>query len=213
VRRFASLRTYHAWLIAQGVRADDPTAGIRLHHPAAPARQPFAEDELTRIFGACRRDQERAIIRLLTDTGMRLSELAGMRLRDMDWGRGVLRVKGKGEKERLLALSVSTVAALRVSMDGRDYPWYSQRIHGPMTPDGIYRLMRRLTRRTGIHVYCHRFRTTFACRFLEETGGDVDALQVLLGHSKVSTTLGYARWGRVDRALAQQRRVALGDRL
>ena len=212
VRRFAALRTYYAWLRSEG-RPDDPTEGIRLRHPETPIQEPFSEDDLRLILRACRRIQDRSLIQLLIDTGLRLSELTALRLRDVNWAHGTIRIRGKGDKVRLLALGNDALAALRLSMDGRDYPWYSQRIHGPMTPDGVYRLMRRLSARTGLHIHPHRFRTTFACRFLEQSGNDVEALQLLMGHAKLETTLHYTRWGRTERALAQQRRVALGDRL
>jgi len=208
VRRLAAIRAYYAWL-----GGHDPSVGIRLHQPTDPVQAPFSEDDLRLILAACRRVQDRALVQVLIDTGLRLGELVSFRLRDVDWGAGRLRVRGKGDKVRLLALGDQSQAALRLSMDGRDYPWYSQRRHGPLTGDGVYRLMRRLAARTGLHVHPHRFRTTFACRFLERSNGDVESLQVLLGHSKLETTLRYTRWGRVERALAQQRRVALGDKL
>ena len=104
------------------------------------------------------------------------------------------------------------LAALGLCLDGRGYPWRSQRTGGPMTADGFYRLCRRLSHRTGIHVFPHRFRTTWACLFLEATG-DVGSAQVLMGHAKVETTLRYAGWIQQRRALEQMRRHSLSDRI
>lgn len=213
VRRFAAIKHYHAWLVERGAGLENPCDGIRLRPPSFPPKEPFTEDELRRILASCRRPQERAMVRLLIDTGLRLTELSRLRLKDLNLDRRTIRVLGKGGKERLLALGERSAAALRLCMDGRDYPWHSQRIHGPMTPDGVYRLLRRLGQRTGIRIHPHRFRVTFACRFAEISGDNMDSLQVLMGHAKLETTLQYAAWGRAERALDRQREIALGDRL
>ena len=213
VRRFASIRFYYRWLQTEGARRDDPTDNIRLRHPSPPPKRPFSDDELRRILGACRRQRDRALVLVLLDTGLRLGEAERLRLGDIDWSRGLLRIHGKGGKERLVVLGQRSLGALQLCMDGRAYPWYSQRLHGSMTRDGIYRLMRRLSAATGLHVHPHRFRTTWACMFLDASGGDVQAAQVLMGHSKVETTLRYAAWTRERRALEQGRRHSLGDRL
>jgi integrase len=196
-----------------------------LKHPPPVAKKPFADDQLQRLYAACKpnRPHERAAVLLLIDTGLRLSEIAGLRRKNVDEEQGVIRVTGKGSKERLLAPTPRSLAALLATMvdagpDGalrpRDYPWYSQRLHGPMTKDGFYDMIHRLGRRAGVDVaHIRRFRTTFACNIIEATDGDVGSAQVLMGHSKIETTLQYASWTRVNRALKQQRRVGLADRL
>lgn len=204
------MRWYYRWRGAE----PDPTAGIRLRPPPRPPKRPFSQDELRRLLAACKRSHERALVLLLVDTGLRLSEVAALRAPDVDWHAGTIRVQSaKGEQDRLAALSRGTLAALQLCMNGHDYPWPSQRIHGPMTRDGLYRLVRRLGQRAGVHAFVHRFRTTFACQFAEATEGDVQSLQVLMGHRKIETTLAYAAWGKAQRALAAQRRIALAERL
>ena len=213
VRRFAGLRFYHRWLQHRGVRHDDPTEGIRLKQPSHVAKQPFSRDELTRLLAACRKTQERAVLLLLIDTGLRLAEITGIRLADIDFENETMRVRGKGGKERRIAASPRSLQVLRQCMDGRDYPWYSQRSHGPMKSDGLSELIRRVGRRSGVqHVHPHRFRTTFACMFLDASS-DLLALQLLMGHSKIEVTAQYARWGAERRALDTQRRLLAGGRL
>lgn len=214
VRRFASIKCFYGWLIAVGARSDNPCDGIRLAQPREAPKRPFSEDDLRTLLTACRRPQERAIVLLLIDTGLRLSEIVAVRRRDLG-DDGVLRVRAAKEgDDRLAALGTAAEAALRSCMDGRDFPWYSQRLHGPMTLDGFYRLVRRLGRRAGLaNVHPHRFRTTFACMFIEQTQGDAGSAQVLMGHKKLETTLRYASWTKEKRALEQQRRVGLADRL
>ena len=206
LRRFAAIKHYCAFVDSSACE------GIRVPTPPPNAKQPFTKDELRRILAACRRPQDRAMILLALDTGLRRSELTSLSRSAIDLENGLLRVRGKGEKERIVALGSQAVAALRLCLDGRGYPWYSQRTHGPMTPDGFYRLCRRLSAATGIHVHPHRFRTTWACMFVEATG-DVGSAQVLMGHAKVETTLQYTGWIKQRRALEQGRRHSLGDRL
>lgn len=213
VRRFASVRFYHRWLVATGQRDDDPTEGVHLKHPAAVPKEPFTEDELRALYQAAHRAQERAVVLLLADTGLRLGEVTGVRRRDVDWEHGTIRVIGKGGGERLVAPSQRTLDALRFCMDGHDYPWYSQRTHGPMTRDGMYRLLRRLGQRAGVaHVHPHRFRTTWACLFLDG-GGDLGDAQVLMGHKRLEQTIHYGSWSKQRRALAAQRAHSLADRI
>ena len=205
IRRLAAVKWYCRWLGC-------PAPAVRIREPALPPKQPFSIDELRRILAACRRPQDRAMVLLVLDTGLRRSELTGLRRQDLDLGNGVARIRGKGGKQRVVALGQRSLAALGLCLDGRGYPWRSQRTGGPMTADGFYRLCRRLSQRTGIHVFPHRFRTTWACLFLEATG-DVGSAQVLMGHAKVETTLRYAGWIQQRRALEQMRRHSLSDRI
>jgi integrase len=213
VRRFASVRFYHRWMVETGQRPDNPTEGIHLRHPAPVPKEPFTEAELRRIYKAAKRAQERAVVLLLADTGLRLGEVTGIRREHVDWERGTIRVTGKGGGERLVAPSQRTLDALRFCMDGQDYPWYSQRTHGPMTRDGMYRLLRRLGERAGVaHCHPHRFRVTWACLFLDG-GGDLGDAQVLMGHQNISQTVHYGAWSKQRRALQAQRAHALSDRI
>ena len=213
VRRFAAVRFYYRWLQHRGVRDDDPTDGIRLKQASRVPKQPFSPDELDRLLDACRKTQERAVLLLLIDTGLRIGEIAGIRLPDIDFESETMRVRGKGGKERMIAASPRSLQVLRQCMEGRDYPWYSQRSHGPMKADGLGRLIKRVGRRAGVeHVHPHRFRTTFACMFLEASS-DLLALQILMGHSKIEVTAHYARWGAERRALDTQRRLLAAGRL
>ena len=203
VRRFAAVRAYALW------RGSTATDAIRLRHPSAPVKQPFDLRDLQALLAACQKPHERALVLLLADTGLRLGELVRLRRDDLDFEQGLVYVLGKGGKRRVVGVSERTVAALRLCLDGRAYPWPSQRTHGPLTADGIRRVLQQLGRRAGVeHVHPHRFRTTFACRFLEE-GGALESLQVLMGHQRIEQTLHYGKWVQGRRALAQQRRLAL----
>lgn len=150
---------------------------------------------------------------LMVDTGLRLNEIATLRLDAIDFDRRTIRVMGKGEKERMLAMGERSMQALQQCLNGRTYLWHSQRSHTAMKRDGVYRLLRRLGKRTGLRVHPHRFRTTFAILFDEQTNGDIGSLQILMGHSRVETTLQYIAAGRARRALNRQRAIPLADGL
>ena len=86
--------------------------------------------------------------------------------------------------------------------------------HEALTDQGIYLCIRRIAPRAGIQrAFPRRFRTTMACDFEEESGGDILSLMKILGHSKISTSQVYAEWNAAERALRRQAQYSLADRL
>ena len=137
---------------------------------------------------------------------------------DFDWATGILLVTGKGLRQRRIALGRQTIAALREYVGSRTgHVWRSdpclrRAVEGPLTPMGIYFAVQRIGKRAGVeHVHPHRFRTTFANTFARRSGGDLQSLQVLMGHAKIETTAHYARWGAAERAIDIQRRLLADD--
>lgn len=213
--RLVALRAYYRWC-GDG----DPTAGLRVLRTKKAPRKPFTDDELRALVAACRTPRERALILCFVATGARLSEIAGMTTGDLR-GDGLMLVHGKGAKQRWLVLGKTAYAAIARYLNGREgRVWLADarqtpaRYRGmPMATHGVYELIRRIGERAGISDrHPHRFRTTFANRFLE-SGGDGGALQILLGHSSLAQTMEYAAYGAAERALAQQARLSLADRL
>jgi len=146
-------------------------------------------------------------VSLLIATGMRRGELWGMRGEHIDWERGLVLIEGKGMKRRWVAPGSRALQALSACRNGTGPVWLDR--HGqPYSRDALYEIIRRLGQRAGVKTYIHKFRTTYANGFAEKTNGDWGSLQVILGHSKLETTLGYAAWGRAERALEQMRRYA-----
>ncbi len=137
-------------------------------------------------------ERDRAIVLLLLDTGLRLSEAASLRVRDVDLIEGRCRVLGKGGRERVVPVGRKTRRALRHCLAGRgmllpDDALFIGRGGRPLQPRGIQQLVRRLSRRTPLASRCspHVLRHTFARSFLAN-GGDVFSLQRILGHSPSS---------------------------
>ena len=131
-----------------------------------------------------------ALILLMIDTGMRLSEVASLNLADVDLIEGRCRVIGKGSRERLVPIGRRTRKALRAWTSVRrpspaaNSPLFVAPRGSRLSARGIHQLVRRLARRAGIETRCspHVLRLTFARAFLTN-GGDVFSLQRILGHS------------------------------
>lgn len=207
VNRLAGVRAYYRYL---GGR--DPTKGVRIKRPRALPVRPFTAEEQQRLLAVCRSPRERLVVTLLLSTGLRASELLSLTRSDISLESRTVRVYGKGSKWRLVGLSDASVAALRASMDGPGpLVRAARRDKGPeLGYAGLRWMLARLGQRAGVEeCRAHRFRVTFATEFLAR-GGNLQALQMLMGHSFVSTTAHYSAYAAADRALALQRRLWAG---
>ncbi len=136
--------------------------------------------------------------------GLRLGEGLNLRIGDID--RQSMRVhlrQGKGKKDRHVPLDSHTEGVLRRYAESREG---RPRLFA-LTRTGVYLRVRRLSARASVNASrpIHRFRDTYAVRYLEN-GGAIDDLQVILGHANMETTLRYVRWGREQRAVDAGRR-------
>ena len=209
--RLYALRAFYAW---QG--GFDPTVTLRVRALRQEPKPPFEDRDLDALVTACHTAQERALILALLHTGARIAEVAAMRTQDFLLD-GTVQIKGKGEKTRRVYVHPRAADALKRYLQRREGPiWISSNPYAPLrfrgkvlTVGGLRSIVYRVGERAGVEkTHPHRFRTTFAHHYLE-AGGDVGALQYLMGHSNVKQTLFYAQYGAANRALAQQRRMAL----
>ena len=194
------LRRYFRWCVEGGYLSENPLAGLHFREPRPEPVRPFSDGEIARLLAACLLPLEHAVIVVLLDTGMRASELCGLRWTDLT--EGVVRVRGKGQKTRFLALSERALVALEIARgnDGRvldvDYR-------------ALYRLVLRVGKRAGVEdVHPHRFRHSFAHSWLAK-GGDIGDLRVLLGHASFQMTARYASFYEGERAVAAHRKYLL----
>lgn len=172
--------------------------------------------------------RNRAILWVLYDTGIRVSELCGLRLGNVDRKQGVLTVWGKGSKERRIAMGQNCQRNLFYYLDhhrpseeeleewgsrGDDHIFFSE-TRLPLSKNGMTLLFQRLKKRAGItgkRVSPHILRHTFAIRYLIN-GGDPFSLQELLGHEDMATVKMYMRMN--DETLQdQKRKFSPGDHL
>ncbi|MGD8319426.1 MAG: site-specific tyrosine recombinase XerD [Gemmatimonadota bacterium] len=212
-RAQSAVRTYYAFLLAEGAVEADPTE--RLESPKLGRRLPdyLTHDEVARLLEAPDPDarlfwRDRAILEVLYATGMRVSELAELSLGALDLDEAFLTVFGKGSKERLVPVGAPALRALgrylrevRPRLDrggGKAQGRVFLNARGtPLSRVAVWALVKKAARRAGItrKVSPHTLRHTFATHLLEG-GADLAAVQELLGHADISTTQIYTH---VDR--------------
>jgi integrase/recombinase XerD len=210
-RAQSALRTYYAFLLADGVLTVDPTD--RLESPRVARRLPdfLTLEEVTRLLDAPDPSRpaywrDRAILELLYASGVRVSELVDLRLVALDLGEGLATILGKGAKERLVPVGAPARRALerylrevRPRLDkGAGAGRVFLNVRGrPLRREAVWTLVVDSARRAGIakKVSPHTLRHTFATHLIEG-GADLAAVQELLGHSDISTTQIYTHLDR-----------------
>ena len=202
-RRLAAVRAYLRHLTLIGSKTDNPAAGIA--GPRRPRTVPrtLSPSEAERLIDAAagtapRALRDRALVELLYGAGLRVSEAVGLRKASVDLENRVVRVVGKGSKERLVPLGRPGAEALRRYMalgrphlDRRHRPdLFLNARGGALTRAGAFLVLRKLADRAGLEpgrVHPHLLRHSFATHLLEG-GADLRIVQELLGHASISTT-------------------------
>jgi integrase/recombinase XerC len=203
-RKLSALRSFFRFLQRHGRVETNPAAQVDL--PTKPKKLPnfLSIDETFAMIGFVEKDDAKsqprdlAILELLYATGMRASELASLSLGDIDGARGLIKVRGKGKKERLTPFGGAAERALNalISTQGSDggasAPLFRNRAGGRLTVRAIHAIVKKSARLAGLGrpVGPHRLRHTFATHLLEG-GADLRAIQEMLGHSSLSTTQKY----------------------
>lgn len=212
-RHVAAVKGFHKFLVREGITENHPTARVPL--PKVPERLPdvISIEEVDRLLGQPFPDtpaglRDRAIIETLYGAGLRVSELTGLEVADLDLGEGFLRVLGKGGKERLAPVGGMAAHALNAYLsNGRPFlrPKGSIRADHPavflntrggsISRQAVFSIVRAYGRKADLTLHPHTLRHSFATHLLEG-GADLRALQEMLGHSDISTTQVYTH---VDR--------------
>ncbi len=214
-RKLAAARTFLRYLRREGLVDDDP--GGLVATPKRDVRIPvhLSEDEMERLVGAPSHDdplgrRDRAILELFYASGLRLSELAGLDVDDVNLSAQMVRALGKGNKQRLVPFNKSTAKAIREYLKDRDEltraraslrrvasrdrtnPLFVNYKGSRLTVRSIDRLVRRYAAASGVPpgVSPHALRHSFATHLLQR-GADLRAIQELLGHARLSTTQRY----------------------
>jgi len=204
-RRLSALRQYFQFLLQEGVRADDPTAGLESPTMRRALPKHLSEAEVDALLEAARREPGRqgrrllAIVETLYATGLRVSELTDLPASALK-AEGAIIVRGKGGKERMAPLGEAARRALQAYAPDReafagglkDSPWLfpSRGKDGRLTRRRIGQMLDELAVAAGLdpaRVSPHVLRHAFATHLLAH-GADLRSLQELLGHADLSTT-------------------------
>lgn len=207
----AAIRGFFGFLTAEGVIQEDPSTRIDAPRTWRSLPNVLSSAEVESLLHAADRatprgSRDAAMLELLYATGLRVSELCGMRLRDLHAEAGYVRCIGKGSKERVVPLGEEADAAVRAySASARpallagmtsEFLFVGRR-GKPLTRQGFWKIIKALGRTAGITTPLspHTMRHSFATHLLEH-GADLRSVQMLLGHADISTTQIYTHVNR-----------------
>jgi tyrosine recombinase XerC len=203
-RKVSTIRTFLRFLVQEGHLEHDPLSGVR--GPKRPRRLPayLSPEQVTALIEAASGAspgelRDRALLELLYACGLRVSEVTGLDVGDVDLSEGIARVRGKGGKERLVLMGRPAVQALRRYLrDGRpallrqphqQALFLNMRDGQRLSARSVQAIVRRYAQRAGIdrRVWPHLLRHTFATHMLDG-GADLRVVQELLGHASPTST-------------------------
>jgi len=199
-----ALRAFATWLQEEGYTKDNIFKGIKPPHVPQVLIQPLSEDDIRRVLIAAQQHtgegiRNYTVILLFLDTGIRLSELVNLKLSDIDFTAGQFKVFGKGAKERIVPMGLTTRReVVRYMEHYRPQPINPNENRLFLTASGsaitkrsLGQMIERLSTRADIpRLHAHLLRHTFAVRYLVN-GGDVFTLQKILGHTTLEMTRKY----------------------
>lgn len=208
-----AIRAFWGWLLAEEFIEINPFDKITIPKPPKKVITPFSEEQIRALLNTI--DTKSAIgfrdwtiVLTLLDTGIRVSELTDLRLDDANLEQRHLKIRGKGNKERIVPIGISVQRAIaRYLTKYRANPIYSlsdnlflNRDGVPLTPNRIESIVERYASRAGIQgvrTSPHTFRHTFAIAYLRN-GGDVFTLQRILGHETLDMVRNYVCLAQYD---------------
>lgn len=206
-RKLSAVRSFFRFLVKHGVILDNPLDLILTpkQNKAIPVYLPV--DDIFRLLDSIKTDtlagiRNRAIFETLYSSGVRVSELEGLNIFDVDVKRCLIRVVGKGNKERIVPIGTKAIAAIKAYRkrlqkeagigEDNNTPLFLNKDQGRLTSRSIARILDKTARECGllIPVSPHALRHTFATHMLD-AGADLRVVQELLGHQSLSTTQKY----------------------
>lgn len=208
-RRVVAVRGFHAFLAAEGLAPGDPAEDVPTPATGRRLPRPLSQHDVERLLAVPGGDdpaglRDRALLEVLYGAGLRVSELVGIDLDDLDRVDRLVRVRGKGDRERLVPYGGAADEALdawlvrgRPALTPRSPAVFVNLRGGRLTRQGAHMLVTRHAETAGIaeEVTPHTLRHSFATHLLDG-GADIRAVQELLGHASVTTTQIYTEVSR-----------------
>lgn len=205
-RKISAIRKFYKFLIEEEVVAVNPTLRLEMPKAEKPLPKFLTEAEIARLIAAAEskagfvRQRLSAMLKLMYVTGLRVSELVGLKEGSINFQRGELFVKGKGSKERMVPVADAALAEMQkyadfrqVYLQKRKSPWlFCSKISasGHITRDAFYKMLKVLAVQAGISpdkISPHVLRHSFATHLLNKKT-DLRSLQKMLGHESIATT-------------------------
>ncbi len=211
-RKISTLRSFFKYLVREQVIPSNPAKSVSTPKVEKTLPTTLSVDEAFRLMESPQsipekssevskehRLRDRAILELLYSSGLRVSELVGLNLNHLNSDLGIVRVMGKGRKERIVPVGVKALEAMKAYFEERgvsreDAPIFVNSFGGRLTTRSVGRLIKKYTRHSSIFriVSPHSLRHTFATHLLDG-GADIREIQEMLGHSSLSTTQRYTQ--------------------
>jgi site-specific recombinase XerD len=217
------LATFFKWGIEEEAWAINPIEKIKAPIVRGTLKEPLSLKQVELLIEAAKtstnKHRDTAILFFLLDTGVRAAELCKLRMSDADFKNRSAKIRGKGDKIRMVYWGTGTAKALsrylrNVSTEGDTPVFVGDRglcSGEALTPSGLYQLMQRLGEKAGVKCGCHDWRRTFAVNILKN-GANLISVQRLMGHETLSITQGYLNIAQTD-IEQQHREFSPADRL
>jgi len=193
------LNSFFKWLLNEGIIAKNPCGNIGTIKCEQKVRQPLSSVDIRKLFDACTVLRDKAMVAFLLNTGCRVSEFTGIKLRDVDLRNREFVVYGKGRKERILFFDQVTAWLLKSYLDTRQNLTDDSYLFVSIKADngrrlgegGVRAALNRLSEKANVeNVFPHRFRHTFATDMIVKDM-PIQDVSALLGHTKIDTTQRY----------------------
>jgi integrase/recombinase XerD len=210
-RQLSSLRRYFRYILREGARSDDPTVRISMPKIGRPLPRALSEGEVEALLEAPDTSdplghRDRTMLEVLYATGLRVTELVDLQKRQVNLNQGVLRIVGKGDRERLIPLGEESLDWIErfirgprseILLDRQSDYLFPTRRGDHMTRQAFWHLIKRYAKKAKIddRLSPHTLRHAFATHLLNH-GADLRVVQMLLGHSDLSTTQIYTHVAR-----------------
>lgn len=196
-QRKSIIRSFFQWLYQEEYILNDPSVRIKPVRADTKPREPYQDVQIESIRNSCRNDRDRAIVDLLTASGIRIEECTRLDKTDVDLDNRELKVFGKGSKYRTAYMDARSIVSLKKYLSGRDDQdpalFVSHRKpHFRIKPGAIRKMLHELKPEIPVdNIIPHKFRHTTATQAINR-GMPVESVQAMLGHSQITTTMRYA---------------------